>query len=81
MTDEITRLVQDQMSLETNFDTAVTKRKDLRTTKGTTSQLTGAEKDIASAGDDLKANLQMFARGMKQSPLTQDNLTKIQIDR
>lgn len=38
-------------------------------------------KDLTSAATELRSNVTAFARSVKQSPLTSDNLAKVQEDR
>ena len=39
------------------------------------------EKEVASTLGDLRNSTNMFSRGLKQNPLTVDNLAKVQTDR
>ena len=41
----------------------------------------GAQKEAHAVGADLRNNMHVFARSLKQSPLTPDNLEKVQADR
>ncbi|CAH1781052.1 unnamed protein product, partial [Owenia fusiformis] len=63
--DEISQLVEGQKNLEDKYEHAVA-------SKG---------KDMQSIGKDLKNSTHIFARSLKQSPLTPDNMGKLQDDR
>lgn len=81
VTDEISRLVDGQKTLENKYASALNRKHGLRMSKGPMKDMLEADRGIQSAGYALKASTAMFARGMKQSPLTEDNLQKIQNDR
>ena len=40
-----------------------------------------ASKEVSAMGRDLKNSTHVLSRSLKQSPLTQDNLDKVQHDR
>lgn len=62
---EISQLVEGQQSLENKYESAVAAK----------------HKDMGSIGKDLKNSTHVFGRSLKQSPLTADNMTKLQEDR
>ncbi|CAH1244853.1 IQCG [Branchiostoma lanceolatum] len=81
--DEIGRIVDSQRQLEQQFSQLMTARQDTKFSGaiGKTNRLMQLDQDITAVSGGLKGSNQFFTRSLKQSPLTSDNLEKIQADR
>ena len=79
---EIGNLVSNQHDLENKYENVLSKKEGLQG-PGTSmaDQRLQADKEAKSTLGDLRQSTNMFARGLKQSPLTADNLEKVQADR
>ena len=82
VTDEISHLVDNQKQLESKFETIVDTKHQLQgKTRSAIEKQDVIKRDIHQIGSDLKNSTHVFARSVKQSPLTTDNLEKVQADR
>ncbi|KAI8498737.1 PREDICTED: IQ domain-containing protein G-like [Branchiostoma belcheri] len=81
--DEIGRIVDSQRQLEQQFSQLMTARQDTKVSGavGKMDRLMQLDQDITAVSGGLKGSNQFFTRSLKQSPLTSDNLEKIQADR
>ncbi|CAG5123707.1 unnamed protein product, partial [Candidula unifasciata] len=79
--DELTQLVNHQLELENKYQSVLFKKMELIGKTKNHEKLLAAEKEVLSAGGDLKNSTQVFHRSLRQSPLTADNLIKVQKDR
>ncbi|BFZ00910.1 hypothetical protein BsWGS_03949 [Bradybaena similaris] len=79
--DELTQLVGHQLELEKRYQTVLIKKMELLSKTKNQEKLLAVEKEVLSAGGDLKNSTQVFHRSLRQSPLTADNLIKVQKDR
>merc|ERR1712141_612503 len=79
---EISALVDGQLSLESRYEEVLSKKTALKGTgKSITEQRTEMTSDLKNISADLKNSTHTLARGLKQNPLTPDNLEKVQQDR
>ena len=84
--DDIRSLVDSQRQLENKFGSVMDKKGALDVS-GAAATKTGQErqgevrKEAQQAGGQLRNSTHVFARSLKQSPLTPDNLEKVQADR
>ena len=75
-------LVDGQKQLESKFETMVDNKKQLTgTTKSTLEKKAMLQQNVSQLGGDLRNSTHVFSRSVKQSPLTADNLEKVQADR
>ena len=80
--DEITQLVDNQKNLESRYEQVIERKQQLRgNSKNMLERKAEAHRDGQAVGGELRNNLHVFARSLKQSPLTPDNLEKVQADR
>ena len=86
--DEIADLMQYQQKLEGQFEDAIARKKEPEwPTKGKDDKVDEAQMILVKAEDDLKISRELrntvniMGRNLKQSPLTADNLEKVQADR
>ena len=71
-----------QKELEDRFENALSKKNGLSGTgRSMADQKANAQREGAAAAADLKNSTHVFTRSLKQSPLTPDNLEKVQADR
>ena len=80
--DDIGQLVDTQRSLETKFENVMDKKAGIKgSSRAAKEMLADTAREAGNIGADLKNSTHLFARGLKQSPLTPDNLEKTQADR
>lgn len=80
--DDIARLVGGQRKLEDRFENVLAQKNDLQGQgRVIAEQRASLQKEGVAAAADLKNSTHVFARSLKQSPLTPDNLEKVQADR
>ena len=74
--DEISALVDGQKQLESKFEQVLSKK-----TNAQGDMAAQLNQEVDTAVGDLRNSTHVFARGLKQSPLTPDNMYKVQEDR
>ena len=75
-------MVGGQRELEDRFENVMSKKNDLRGPgRAMAEQRANMQREGLAAAGDLKNSTHVFARSLKQSPLTPDNLEKVQADR
>lgn len=80
--DEITQLVDGQKNLESRYEQVIDRKQQLQgNTKSVQDRKAEVKKEGQAVGGDLRNSVHVFARSLKQSPLTPDNLEKVQADR
>lgn len=80
--DEITEIVESQKRLENQFEVLNMQLAELRAAgPKSKDKLSSAQNDLQDILDELKGSHVALAKSMRQSPLTPENLTKIQGDR
>lgn len=81
--DEITQLVDNQRGLESRYEQTLDRKQQIGQgkTRSILDKKQEAQKDTQAIGGELRNNLHVFSRSLKQSPLTPDNLEKVQADR
>ena len=80
--DDITQLVSGQRNLEERYVDVMSKKAELRGPgRAMAEQRANIQRTASAAGADLRNSTHVFARSLKQSPLTPDNLEKVQADR
>lgn len=79
--DEITELVETQRDLEEKFENVLAEKEAIQKTTQKKNHLAEVEKTVGSFGGNLRNSTHVFARSLRQNPLTVDNITKIQTDR
>ncbi|KAH3805977.1 dynein regulatory complex protein 9-like [Dreissena polymorpha] len=78
---QMNELLSGQRDLETRYQSILAKKIDLKHSTQNTGKLTDMEKEVLEMGKDLKNSTHVFARSVRQNPLTGDNMVKIQDDR
>lgn len=78
---QMNELLDSQRDLETRYQSILAKKIDMKHTTISTDKLTEMEREVLETGGDLKNSTHVFTRSVRQSPLTADNMTKIQEDR
>lgn len=79
--EEIGKIVDNQKNLENQYEELVARRAGLKTSKNDSAQLQGNEQDISNVVGGIRHAAQSFGKTLKQSPLTSDNVVKLQNDR
>ncbi|XP_022088174.1 IQ domain-containing protein G-like [Acanthaster planci] len=81
--DEIGKIIDSQKQLESKYEGLIAKRAELRAggRKGDANHLKATEEEISSVVGGIRHATQTFSKSLKQSPLTSDNLAKMQVDR
>jgi len=81
--DEIGKIIDSQKQLESKYEGLISKRTELRAggRKGDANRLKATDDEISSVVGGIRHATQTFAKSLKQSPLTSDNLAKMQSDR
>ncbi|XP_054771353.2 dynein regulatory complex protein 9-like [Lytechinus pictus] len=80
--DEISQILDSQKNLESKYENLIQQRADLRAgPKRDAGRLYDNNQEIGSVVGGLRTANQTFAKSLKQSPLTSDNLYKMQDDR
>ncbi|XP_038049924.1 dynein regulatory complex protein 9-like [Patiria miniata] len=81
--DEIGKIIDSQKQLESKYEGLISKRAELRAggRKGDANHLRATEEEISSVVGGIRHATQTFSKSLKQSPLTSDNLGKMQGDR
>lgn len=80
--EEISQLVDSQKQLESRFDEVMDKKQDLQgNARSTMDKRAEAHREAQNIGKDIRNSTHVFARTVKQNPLTSDNLQKVQADR
>ena len=82
--DEISQLVENQNRLEGRYEQMVSQKAGMRAGAGgyaLTERRAEAHRDAQTLAGELRNATHVFGRGLKQSPLTSDNLEKVQQDR
>ena len=85
--DEISQLVENQNRLESRYEQMVSQKAGMRgggpAGRGyaLTERRAEAHRDAQTLAGELRNATHVFGRGLKQSPLTSDNLEKVQQDR
>lgn len=75
-------LVAGQKNLEDRFENVLNKKNDLQGHgRAAAEERAALQKEGLAAAGDLRNSTHVFARSLKQSPLTPDNLEKVQADR
>jgi len=77
---EISQLVEGQLNLENKYEDVLTQKQGMKGA-GQSARQPDVQANIANVSGDLRNSTHTVARGLKQNPLTPDNLDKIQIDR
>eukprot|EP00079_Xenopus_tropicalis_P036119 XP_017949890.1 PREDICTED: IQ domain-containing protein G isoform X2 [Xenopus tropicalis] len=79
---EIGKILKTQRQLEGKFEDLMGKRAEVRTTSfPLSSKMLDLTKQVEETSGNLKLTNEQFIRVVKQSPLTADNLRKVQADR
>ncbi|KAM9316133.1 dynein regulatory complex protein 9 [Gastrophryne carolinensis] len=79
---EIGSILKTQRQLEGRFEELISSRADLRLTSPPLSnKFLDLKEQLHITSGELKKTNQQFIKAVKQSPLTSDNLTKVQADR
>ena len=79
---EISQLVEGQRSLESKYETVVSQKQAAKgPAKSMVDKRQEMQADLANISGELRNSTHMLARGLKQNPLTPDNLEKVQADR
>ena len=83
MDDEISQLMDNQSKLEGRYEEMVAQKQGMRGGGGRalTEKRAEAHRDAQALAGELRNATHVFGRGLKQSPLTSDNLEKVQHDR
>ncbi|XP_002738856.1 dynein regulatory complex protein 9-like [Saccoglossus kowalevskii] len=80
--DDISRIIDSQKQLGNRYETLIGKRKELRGgSKANIDKLQENVTEIEGVVAGIRSTTQNFTKGLKQSPLTADNLQKTQADR
>lgn len=81
--DEIGKIIDSQKQLETKYEDLILKRAELRAggSKKDAGKLQDNDNDIDNVVGGIRHANQTFSKSLKQSPLTSDNLVKMQDDR
>jgi hypothetical protein len=75
-------LVDSQKALEDRYEQAMERKQHVvGNTKSALERKAKFQKQGQTAGAELKSNMHVFSRSLKQSPLSTDNLEKVQADR
>ncbi|XP_005104711.1 dynein regulatory complex protein 9 [Aplysia californica] len=78
---DLAQLVDRQVQLESKYQSVLSKKMEMIGSTKNPEKLQDVEQELLSAGGDLKNSTHVFGRTLRQNPLTQDNLVKIQEDR
>ena len=80
--DEIGKIIDSQKQLETKYEDLILKRAELRAgSRKDADRLQDNNKEIDTVVGGIRHATQTFSKSLKQSPLTSDNLMKMQNDR
>ncbi|XP_072033611.1 dynein regulatory complex protein 9-like [Amphiura filiformis] len=80
--DEIGKIIDSQKQLETKYEDLISKRAELRAgSRKDAGKLRDNDNEIDNVVGGIRHATQTFSKSMKQSPLTADNLMKMQDDR
>lgn len=79
--EEIGKIVDNQKNLENQYEELVAKRSSLKGSKKDSAQLRNNEENIGNVVGGIRHAAQSFGKTLKQSPLTSDNVIKLQEDR
>ncbi|PIK34885.1 putative IQ domain-containing protein G [Apostichopus japonicus] len=79
--EEIGKIVDNQKNLENQYEELVAKRSSLKGSKKDSAQLRSNEENIGNVVGGIRHAAQSFGKTLKQSPLTSDNVIKLQEDR
>ncbi|XP_030071732.1 dynein regulatory complex protein 9 isoform X2 [Microcaecilia unicolor] len=79
---EINKILKNQKQLESKFEKLMSSRAEIRSSVPVDSEkLTELEQQLHETSGDLRRANYLFSKTAKQSPLTSDNLKKVQADR
>lgn len=79
--DEIAQLIGNQKDLEEQYVSVLSKKNQLGKTTKNAQRLGDMNKQLAATGGDLRNSTHILGRGLRQNPLTGDNMAKVQQDR
>ncbi|XP_033637450.1 dynein regulatory complex protein 9-like isoform X2 [Asterias rubens] len=81
--DEIGKIIDSQKQLESKYEGLISKRTELRAggRRGDANRLKETDHEIGTVVGGIRHAAQTFTKSLKQSPLTSDNLGKLQYDR
>ncbi|ESO88598.1 hypothetical protein LOTGIDRAFT_125731 [Lottia gigantea] len=78
---DVNQLADSQRQLESRYQSVLARKLDVKQFTQNPDKLAQIEKDVLHTGRDLKNSTHVFGRTLRQNPLTQDNIAKIQQDR
>ncbi|XP_078524193.1 dynein regulatory complex protein 9 [Lissotriton helveticus] len=79
---EISKILKTQKLLECKYEQLMSSRAEFRqTVRPESKTLADLSEQVQEVGGELKMTNNLFIKNMKQSPLTSDNLKKVQADR
>ncbi|KAJ8028401.1 Dynein regulatory complex protein 9 [Holothuria leucospilota] len=79
--EEIGKIVESQKNLENQYEELIAKRAGLKSSRKDSGRLKSNEEDIGNVVGGIRHAAQSFGKTLKQSPLTTDNVVKLQEDR
>ena len=80
--DEIGKIIDSQKQLETKYEDLILKRAELRAgSRKDAGRMKDNDNEIDNVVGGIRQATQTFSKSLKQSPLTADNLVKMQNDR
>lgn len=73
--------MENQKNLENQYEELIAKRAGLKSSRKDSGRLKSNEEDIGNVVGGIRHAAQSFVKTLKQSPLTTDNVVKLQEDR
>ncbi len=80
--EDISQLVSGQQDLENKYEQVMSKKAEMRgEARSVVEKRADTRREAQNISGDLRNSTHVFARSLKQSPLTPDNVEKVQADR